>query len=109
MYLQKVRFGEPAPRLRSGEQQALQRPLVQPLRQRPADALGFREARVLADNAFGQPQRGGDLCVAQARRVLQAQDIGELAHGDPSVRHPASLYSEQKDACMPAISKNYQR
>ena len=62
--------------------------VVQPFREQPREPGHPRTARVVAHRAVGDAQRGGNLAVAAPEFVLQAQQLSDLAHGQPFLRHP---------------------
>ena len=64
--LQEVGVGEPPGLDRRWEEQPLERRLVHARRQWPDKTLGVGEADVLANDALGEAERGGDLRVAES-------------------------------------------
>ena len=68
-------------------QRRLQPSIVQLIRQRPGDSRLSRPPDLAADRAVGDPEYGRDLPMAPAERILQPENISNLAHGQPLLGH----------------------
>ena len=57
----------------------------------PGNTLDLGQADVLADHALGKSAGTSNALVTKTGFVFEAQDLGDLSHGNPRSRHPLFL------------------
>ena len=101
-----LRGREPARALRRQRIQPPQQPrIVERLRQRPAQPLGLRPDEVLPHRRRRRPQTARNRPNAQSCVVVQTQDLSNLTHRQPPLRHRDPLPKGREDHTRGRLSR----